>query len=243
MDDLLKEMDAAGVSRAVIVPPSWEGDRNDLGSAAASLHPDRFAIAGRLDFELPSARSALMSWRDTPGMKAVRVGFHTGHFRDVLERNVVDWLWVEAEAAEIPVMLTVYTEQLVIVDRIARRHPGLKIALDHLCMPRGSKDDAAFAGIEDILAIAQRPNVSIKLTSLPLHTTDVYPYRKLHTHLRRIHEAFGAQRMFWGSDLTKLPCTYKQAVTMFTEEMPWLSTHDLEWIMGRSLSTWLQWPL
>lgn len=38
-DDLLQEMDAAGVARVVIVPPSWEGDRNDLALAAARLHP------------------------------------------------------------------------------------------------------------------------------------------------------------------------------------------------------------
>ena len=36
-EDLLKEMDVAGVARVVIVPPSWEGDRNDLALAAAAL--------------------------------------------------------------------------------------------------------------------------------------------------------------------------------------------------------------
>ena len=35
-DMLLAEMDAAGVSRVVIVPPSWEGDRNDLALEAAA---------------------------------------------------------------------------------------------------------------------------------------------------------------------------------------------------------------
>jgi L-fuconolactonase len=46
-DALLREMDAAGVDRVVIVPPSWEGERNDLALEAARLHPDRFAIMGR----------------------------------------------------------------------------------------------------------------------------------------------------------------------------------------------------
>jgi tripartite-type tricarboxylate transporter receptor subunit TctC len=41
----------------------------------------------------------------------------------------------------------------------------------------------------------------------------------------------------------KLPSTYPQAVTMFTEEMPWFSASDLEWIMGRGLSQWLDWKL
>src|SRR5258708_8483590 len=46
-DDLLAEMAAAGVDRAVIVPPSWEGDRNDLALAAAAAHPDKFAVMGK----------------------------------------------------------------------------------------------------------------------------------------------------------------------------------------------------
>src|ERR1700745_1553299 len=57
-DDLLKEMDAAGVARVVIVPPSWEGDRNDLALAAARLHTDRSAVIGR-----PAAAArALRGW-------------------------------------------------------------------------------------------------------------------------------------------------------------------------------------
>ena len=38
-DGLLQEMDSAGVERAILVPPSWEGDRNDLSIAAARRHP------------------------------------------------------------------------------------------------------------------------------------------------------------------------------------------------------------
>ena len=39
-DELLREMDAAGVDRTVMVPPIWEGRRNDLALAAAQAHPD-----------------------------------------------------------------------------------------------------------------------------------------------------------------------------------------------------------
>jgi len=48
------------VSRVVIVPPSWKGDRNDLGLAAARRHPKRFAVMGRLAIECPEAGH---SWR------------------------------------------------------------------------------------------------------------------------------------------------------------------------------------
>jgi hypothetical protein len=55
--------------------------------------------------------------------------------------------------------------------------------------------------------------------------------------------AFGPQRMFWGTDITRMPCSWKQCVTMFTEEPPWLSAAEQELIMGRALCTWLDWPL
>lgn len=70
---------------------------------------------------------------------------------------------------------------------------------------------------------------------------DSYPYRSLHPYLRRVYEAYGLQRLFWGTDLSRLPCTYRQGVTMFTEEIPWLTDEDREWIMGRGVCEWLGW--
>jgi hypothetical protein len=43
--------------------------------------------------------------------------------------------------------------------------------------------------------------------------------------------------------LRSTKCTYRQAVTMFTEEMDFLSKDDLEWIMGRGLAECLPWPV
>ena len=55
-------MEGAEVHRAVIVPPSWEGDRNDLALEAARLHPDRFAVMGRITIESPESRGLMAAW-------------------------------------------------------------------------------------------------------------------------------------------------------------------------------------
>ena len=60
-DDLLREMNAAGVQGAILVTPMWEGIRNDLVLAAAQAHPDRFAVMGRLDPVAPASRMAWMA--------------------------------------------------------------------------------------------------------------------------------------------------------------------------------------
>src|SRR5579885_1841973 len=98
-DDLLAEMAAAGVDRAVIVPPSWEGDRNDLALAAAQAHPDRFAVMGRLplDSRQKEREVLVQHWREQQGMLGLRFTFHVPHQKVWLRDGTADWLWPVAE--------------------------------------------------------------------------------------------------------------------------------------------------
>lgn len=241
-DDLLAEMNAAGVHRAVLVPPSWEGERNDLALAAAAAHPDRFAIMGRIDPADPASRDAIAGWRRQPGMLGLRFTFHTPQLEPLLTEGRVDWIWRAAEEAGLPLMLLANRPRLNLIADIAQRHPGLRIVIDHLATPKGVKDDAAFNDLDLLLALAKHPNIAAKASGMPYYSSDAYPWHNLWPHLRRVYDAFGPQRLFWGTDLTKLPCTYRQAVTMFTDEIPWLTAQDKDWIMGRGLCEWLGWP-
>jgi predicted TIM-barrel fold metal-dependent hydrolase len=242
-DDLLAEMDAAGVDRAVLVPPSWEGERNDLVLEAARSHPDRFAVMGRFDPEAPRANATLAGWKAQPGMLGLRFTFRRAQLAKPLEEGRVEWVWSAAEKQGLPVMVAVSHAQDHLIDAIAERHPGLRFVMDHLSLTSGEKDEEAFANIDRLLALAKRPNIAVKASALPCYTNDTYPYRRLHPWLRQVFDAFGPRRMFWGTDLSRLPCTYRQAITMFTEEIPWLSARDREWVMGRALCEWLGWEL
>src|SRR3972149_3536103 len=77
-DDLLREMDAAGVQGAILVTPLWEGIRNDLVLAAAQAHPDRFGVMGRLDPMAPASRGLISTWLRPKGMLGLRLLFRPG---------------------------------------------------------------------------------------------------------------------------------------------------------------------
>src|SRR5690606_24011528 len=122
------------------------------------------------------------------------------------------------------------------------RHPGLRITIDHMARQQPAlKDDEAFGELDVLLALARYPNVAVKASGLPDYTNDVYPYRALWGYLRRTYDAFGPERLFWGTDLTKITCTYRQSVQMFTEEIDFFSAADLDLIMGRALCEWHNW--
>ena len=44
MEEALRDMDAGGVDRALIHPPSWDPDSNELAIAAVRAHPERFGV-------------------------------------------------------------------------------------------------------------------------------------------------------------------------------------------------------
>ena len=60
-------------------------------------------------------------------------------------------------------------------------------------------------------------------------------------YLKQIFEAFGPTRMFWGTDISKMPCNWSQCVTQFTEELDWLRGDDLTLVMGQAICDWWGW--
>lgn len=245
-EELLADMDKAGVDGVVLVPPSWEGDRNDIALDAAASHPDRFCIMGRFDPDAPGAREQIAGWKKQKGMLGVRLTFHTEVLRQPLLDGRFDWLWGEMEKAGIPAMVLFHHEYMHLADRIAERHPGLRLVLDHLGLKsaRDVREATNFATLDKVLALARRPNVAAKVSAMPCYADDrTYPFRSVHPYIRRVFDAFGPQRTFWGTDWTRLPCSYRQGVTMFTEELPWLGGQDLDWVMGRGISEWIGWRM
>ena len=128
------------------------------------------------------------------------------------------------------------------VGEVAQRHPNLKLILDHLARPRGDTSPSErWANLAEVLALARYPNVAMKATGAPSYSDQPYPFRDIHDNLHRLYDAFGPARWFWGTDITRMPCSWRQCVTLFTEELPWLKGRDLELVMGRAVCDWLGW--
>lgn len=241
-ESLLFQMDLAGVRRMVLVPPSWEGDRNDLALEAARAYPDRFAVMGRLALQDPASRALVADWKKQPGMLGMRFTFHNEHYRHFLTDGTADWLWPAAEKAGVPLMVLV-PGALDQLERIAGRHPGLKLVIDHAGLPVRGKGPQVWEGLPAVCALAKHANVAVKASGMPSLSNEAYPFSDLHPHIRTLFDAFGPRRLFWGTDLTRMPCTYYECITLFTRHLPWLKGEDLAWVMGRGVCEWLGWPL
>ena len=237
-------MKGAGVDRAILVAPSWEGLRNDYVYEAFDRFPDQFRYMGRLDLEKPGAREQLPGWMKQRGILGMRHTFMRKHDREQLAKGAYDWLWEDCERYGVPLMVLT-TDMRPKMEEILTRHPKLNWIIDHMGFSAAvAKEKRHEAAAADTIALARFPNVSVKLSAAPVYSYEPYPFRDMHGYIRRIIEAYGVERCFWGSDLSHLlhTCPYRECVTMFTEQLG-LSAKELDWIMGRGLCEKLGWPV
>lgn len=238
----IAEMDEAGVDRAVNCPAIWDASANDYAVEAATLHPERFATLGWLPLTESASASDVNSFLERPGMLGLRFVVVSPDLVARLTSGALDWLWQAANHREIPVGLMVAPAHLPVVADIAKRYPRIRFLLDHLSIGPSVKLPEAAAHLSALVSLAELPNIAVKATGTASMATDPYPFLSTHDLLHKVFDAFGPERFFWGTDITRMRCSWRECVTMFTESIPWLKGEDLEQVMGGAISDWIGWP-
>jgi predicted TIM-barrel fold metal-dependent hydrolase len=235
---VIDAMDDAGIDRAVIFPPFFIGHRNRYTIEQAAQHPDRFRVMPRLDLRHEAAAGHLDALREHAVVAGLRLVFTPAADTSL---DDAEWLWPLAEREAIPIMLLAPREHEHI-RRIATRHPGLRLALDHMNLSGEHRDDALGDEIDALVGLADLANVSVKASALPCYSNEAFPYKSLHRHVERVVAEFGPERVFWGSDLSRLRGSYVELIRLFRDEFSFLDDSSRVSIMGRGLLRWLDWP-
>ena len=213
-------------------------------SRRSKPHPSKFCILGNFDLQAPNKEEIVKNWRQRPGMLGFRFTFNQPHQQSWWTDGSLDWFWAACEREKLPVGLLA-GGHMADLGRIAERHPGLKLHIDHHGPRRRGRRLERMTPPLPISATCWRspntPMSRLKLSGAPSYSSEPYPYRNIHKYIRQIFDAFGPQRCFWGTDITRMPCSYRQCVTMFTEELPWLQGRDKELVMGQAVCDWLGW--
>ena len=234
-------MDAAGVDRAVIVPPTWVGENNLTALEVAARYANRYAVMGRFDANAADAPERLETWKSQPGVLGLRFTYRIAPYDRWLDDGTMNWVWDACERLGLPVMNLVggFAHKL---EPVAREHPNLRLIVDHMGVVIENKSPAAFRNLDELLSLARYPNVYVKISSAPNFSNEPFPFSDIAPFIRRIYDAFGAQRLMWGSDITRLDKPYIECVDHIRNGLDFLSDDDRERILGRTLAEVLNWP-
>jgi L-fuconolactonase len=132
-----------------------------------------------------------------------------------------------------------------VLERIAQRFPSLQLVVDHLGIfdvamldrtMRGTWD-----GIDGLFGLAAYPNVAVKLTSVPYISRDPYPYADAWPHIHAVIDAFGVDRLMWGSDAFIFGFPYDESIE-FIRASDALAADEKAMILGGALRRVMRWP-
>lgn len=203
---LVAAMEAAGVDAAMVY------SNPDFCATAVARHPDRLAAVHDHyePADLGDPDEFMRDLRASPGLLGIRIlpGIEYAEGRSLA--LFVDGAWDSAFAAAerhgVPVVVFLPLA-LRHVHRVARAFPDLRLVIDHCGMPAPPTAPPLgnlFATLPELLALAVYPNVAVKLTGLPAIDPEPYPFPRLWPRLHRMLEAFGPERLLWGSDAQRV---------------------------------------
>jgi predicted TIM-barrel fold metal-dependent hydrolase len=237
VEDLISEMDRAGVECATLVQPAGTyGLDNIYQCDSAKQYAPRTVAVGILDPAAPDAADKLSYWVNEHGMKGVRL-----QSQAEADDPRCDTLWERAEALGVPISIGGggQPEKVDRMRNVAARHPNVIFAPDHFAGWSGSSDKAAMtAALEDL---AKLTNAYLRISS-----TSLGPYADLipaeNELFRRVIDAFTPQRMMWGSNFpSSRDGGYIGQVQLGLAALSWLSDDDRDWIMGETAHK--LWPM
>ena len=198
VDLLWAYLDEHAIDRAVLVQPIYPGTDNSF--IAASARASTQATGKRLRRRSPTIGcgrpTALLGHRARMPWPAAapRIAAESEIFGDEST-----WpLWHAARELGVVVSILASPEHLRTIGDLAERFAPVEIVLDHFAHPTWL--DGGQWEISDLIALARCPNVSVKTSGYHYFSRDPYPYAESRALVAAVLDAFGPDRLLWGSD-------------------------------------------
>jgi L-fuconolactonase len=252
---LLYEMDVNGVSEAAVVCAAIDNNPDNVAyvAFARDRHPQRFHVVADLDcawsehYHKPGAADRLRALDDVH-----RLAGFTHYVRDNdgwLKSDEAEAVFTLAEQRGLLVSFSAGPDWQADLRTIAQRHPSVPVLCHHLAGLRtvtalrerfGAEADKVYADtLADVTASVKVPNIYIKLSGFHYASAQGwdYPWDEAVALFRRLFEAFGPQRLCWGSDFPASLrfTTYRQALEVVRSHCPFLGEDDRRQLFGANL--------
>jgi L-fuconolactonase len=232
---LIAAMDDAGVAKAAVVHSSTTyGFDNSYVIDGCRRYPDRLVAVGSVDV-LAADAPAVLERLVHQGLAGLRI-FTGGSTRDIdpseLDNPSAFPVWQMLAALKLPMCIQTGQVGMPQVRRLAEKFPDVNIILDHLGRP-DIADGPPYANAATLFALAGLPNIYLKLTPRTFGDAGAGKASAA-SFFPRVVEAFGAQRMAWGSNFPASPGTLNEILATAQAGLACLGQEDRAWIFGKT---------
>jgi predicted TIM-barrel fold metal-dependent hydrolase len=175
----------------------------------------RLATQGVRGFRLYTDKRTAESWSDSAAMKAMwSCGAETGQAMCLL-----------ADPDALPA-----------IHRMCERFPQTRVVIDHFARI-GMRGDVQAADVDQLCRLADFEHTFVKTSAFYALGKKRPPYTDLGPLVRRLRDAFGAERLMWASDCpyqVQEGHSYADSIALIRDRLDFLSASDKEWMLRKT---------
>ena len=195
---LLKLMDDNNVIQSLVITPMTLGFDNSISLDIAHRYPKKFLPIVRIDLNNPYYLETFQELCGG-GARGLRINLHHLPSADFLADDKYLKLWAYLESANIPLFINCEAAQLQVIHSISSKYRKMKIVIDHIGRI-DSKEGITSPNFMNLLAMAELPNIYIKISSTNYFAKVADTHSDLSDFVLILLQKFSADRLIWGSD-------------------------------------------
>jgi predicted TIM-barrel fold metal-dependent hydrolase len=233
-EDALRHANASGVNRIVLVQISYYRFDNRYLLDAIRARPETFCGIAMVDWNSPRPDDAMR--------ELARV--HVRGFRvTAAGRSPENWL--EGEGMErmfrcgarerLAICPLMDPAHLPALARMCGNFPDTPVIIDHLARV-GASGTVRDEDVAALCVLARHRSVMVKVSAFNSLGAKKPPHLDLAPVIKRVHEAFGARRLMWGSDMpfqTERE-SYEDSISLLRDRLDFLTADDKDWMLRRT---------
>ena len=143
-------------------------------------------------------------------------------------------LWKRCYELKVPMTVLAPIGRMPEVGRQLEKLPDLTVVIDHMADCPVDQP----AELEKLIALKRYPKVFVKISHTWSLSKQPYPWLDAQEHVKRLHAAFGPQRLMWATDWPIIESSnahLRQALTVVRDDMKFLNEDDKAWMLSKTI--------
>ena len=233
-EQLLTHTRPAGVARVVLIQMSYYGFDNSYMLDVMRRYKGMFGGVAIIK-ENTDSRARMMELAKL-GVRGFRIYLAgKGASTNYLEGEAMAAMWRCGADERLAICTLTNAQELSAIDRMCDRFADTPVVIDHFA--RIGVDKIRERDVNQLCALARHKNVSVKASAFSSLSRKKAPYLDLGPMIRRVVDAYGPQRVMWGTDCpyqVQKDHTYGDSIDLIREQLDFLSASDKQWILKKT---------
>lgn len=235
-DQLLQHCAPHGINRIVLIQMIHYRQDNSHLLDLIQNHPGTFRGVAVLDHRMPETEQQMTSLL-TKKITGFRLyGIDQRQVSQWPDSDAMNSMWAQAAETGQALCVLMEPESLPILARLLQRHPATRVVIDHMARI-GMANPVQQHQVDELCRLAAFPNLYVKTSAFYALGEKQAPYLDLAPMIRQLRNAFGANRLMWGSDCpfqVEEGHIYADSVALIRDRLDFLTHEDKRWLLSKT---------